>query len=158
MVSVHIASVGGEPMMEVAQAQAVIGSGLAGDRYAEGVGTYSKKQGPDREVTLIEIEAIEALVRDHDIKLDVGQSRRNIVTRGVPLNHLVGAEFQVGGVKMRGVRLNEPCKYFENLLDRGPARRAHQPLGTECSSYKRGLHSRGRRRQTYLNQYFLEIL
>ncbi|MCY3824323.1 MAG: MOSC domain-containing protein [Nitrospinae bacterium] len=116
VVSVHIASVGGEPMMEVAQAQAVVGSGLAGDRYAEGVGTYSKIQGPHREVTLIEIEAVEALARDHDIHLDAGQSRRNIVTRGAPLNHLVGAEFSVGDVRMRGVRLNEPCKYFENLL------------------------------------------
>ena len=116
VVSVHIASVGGEPMMEVAQAQAVAGSGLAGDRYAEGVGTYSKIQGPHREVTLIEIEAVEALARDHDIHLDAGQSRRNIVTRGVPLNHLVGAEFLVGEVRMRGVRLNEPCRYFENLL------------------------------------------
>lgn len=116
VVSVHIASVGGEPMMEVTQAQAVAGSGLAGDRYAEGVGTYSKIQGPHREVTLIEIEAVEALARDHDIHLDAGQSRRNIVTRGAPLNHLVGAEFCVGDVRMRGVRLNEPCKYFENLL------------------------------------------
>ena len=116
VVSVHIASVGGEPMMEVAEAQALAGTGLAGDRYAEGVGTYSKIQGPHREVTLIEIEAIEALTRDHDIHLDAGQSRRNIVTRGVPLNHLVDAEFRVGDVLMRGVRLNEPCKYFENLL------------------------------------------
>ena len=116
VVSVHIASVGGEPMMAVSEAQAVVGSGLAGDRYAEGVGTYSRKQGPDREVTLIEIEALEALVRDCGIHLDPGQSRRNIVTRGVPLNHLVGVAFRVGNVKMRGVRLNKPCKYFENLL------------------------------------------
>ncbi len=116
VVSVHVASVGGEPMMEIAEARAIPGAGLAGDRYAEGVGTYSKKSGPDREVTLIEIEAVEALARDHDIRLDAGQSRRNIVTRGVPLNHLVGVDFQVGEVRMRGVRLNEPCRYFENLL------------------------------------------
>lgn len=116
VVSVHIAPVAGEPMVEVAQAQALAGRGLAGDRYAEGVGTYSRKQGPDREVTLIEMEAIEALARDCGIRLDAGQSRRNIVTRGVPLNHLVDADFRVGAVRMRGVRLNEPCRYFENLL------------------------------------------
>lgn len=116
VVSVHIGSVAGEPMMEVARAQAIEGTGLAGDRYAEGAGTYSRKKGPDRQVTLIEIEAIEALARDLDIHLDAGQSRRNIVTRGVPLNHLVGADFQVGEARMRGVRLNEPCGYFENLM------------------------------------------
>ncbi len=116
MVSVHIASVAGEPMVEIVEAQALKGAGLAGDRYAEGVGTYSKRRGPDREATLIEIEAIEALARDHRIHLDAGQSRRNIVTRGVPLNHLVGADFWVGDVRMRGIRLNEPCRYFENLL------------------------------------------
>ncbi len=116
VVSVHVGSVAGEPMMEVARAQAIEGTGLAGDRYAEGAGTYSKKKGPDRQVTLIEIEAIEALARDLDIHLDAGQSRRNIVTRGVPLNHLVGADFQVGEARMRGVRLNEPCGYFENLM------------------------------------------
>ena len=67
-------------------------------------------------MTLIEIEAIEALARDLDIHFDAGQSRRNIVTRGVPLNHLVGADFRVGEARMRGVRLNEPCGYFENLM------------------------------------------
>ena len=116
VVSVHVGAVAGEPMMEVARAQALAGRGLAGDRYAEGAGTYSRKRGPDRQVTLIEMEAIEALARDLGIRLDAGQSRRNVVTRGVPLNHLVGADFQGGGARLRGVRLNEPCRYFENLL------------------------------------------
>jgi len=81
--------------------------------------TYSKKFGPDREVTLIEIEAIEAMKRDLGIELDPGASRQNIVTRGVPLNHLVGRKFRVGEVTLFGVRLCEPCSHLERLSHPG---------------------------------------
>jgi len=103
------------------------GKGLEGDRYFKEVGTYSGKPGPRgappaREVTLIELEAIEALKRDYGIELDPGDIRRNIVTHGVPLNHLVGREFRVGDVAMRGIRLCEPCAHLEELTRRGVLR------------------------------------
>jgi MOSC domain-containing protein YiiM len=66
-------------------------------------------------VTLIEIEAIEALERDYGVKLSPGDARRNIVTRGVALNHLVGKEFRVGEVVLRGIRLCEPCQHLVQL-------------------------------------------
>jgi MOSC domain-containing protein YiiM len=71
---------------------------------------------------LIEIEAIEALRRDYDIDIAPGLSRRNIVTRGVALNHLVEREFTVGEVILRGTRLCEPCSHLERLTRRGVLR------------------------------------
>ena len=101
------------------EVSAVAGKGLEGDRYSQKTGTYSNKLGPDREITLIEIEAIEALKRDHGIDLQPGDARRNVVTRGVPLNHLVGKEFTLGGVTLRGVRLCVPCTHLEGLTEKG---------------------------------------
>jgi MOSC domain-containing protein YiiM len=101
------------------EAQAVVGRGLAGDRYFRGEGTFSKADSPDREITLIEIEALDALRRESDVTLEPGQARRNLVTRDVPLNHLVGREFTVGEVVLRGIRLCEPCSHLEKLTHHG---------------------------------------
>ena len=89
VVAIHIAPDAAGKMVPVKEARAVPGKGLEGDRYFLQRGTFSKP-APDREVTLIEIEAIEALNRDYRVALDAGDSRRNIATRGVPLNQLVG--------------------------------------------------------------------
>ena len=122
VVSIHIAATATGPIVPVEEVRAVTSRGLEGDRYFHHTGTYSKKPGPDREVTLIEIEAIEALKRDHGIELDPGASRRNIVTRGVPLNHLVDREFRIGEVILRGMRLCEPCAHLERLSQKGVLR------------------------------------
>jgi MOSC domain-containing protein YiiM len=68
---------------------------------------------------LIEIESIEALVREKNVEITPSAARRNLVTRGVPLNHLVGCEFHVGIVRLRGTRLCEPCQYLEGLTTKG---------------------------------------
>jgi MOSC domain-containing protein YiiM len=115
VVSIQIAARAGGDMQPVESVKAVAGKGLLGDRYFEATGTYSKKDGPDREVTLIEIEAIEGLERDYGVKLEPRNSRRNIVTRGVPLNHLVDQEFRVGEVVLRGIRLCEPCGHLAEV-------------------------------------------
>lgn len=117
--AIYIAPAAGQPMVAVSEVRAVPGKGLEGDRYFSQAGFYSDRPGPFREVTLIEIEAIEALRRDHQIELEPGDSRRNIVTRGVPLNHLVGRGFRVGQVALRGIRLCEPCSHLENLTQPG---------------------------------------
>ena len=115
--SIHIADVAAEPTRSVKQVRAIPGAGLEGDRYATQKGTYSQPL-PDYELTLIESEAIEALKRDYHIELTAGDPRRNLVTRGVPLNHLVGREFRIGEVKVRGIRLCEPCNHLETLTGR----------------------------------------
>ena len=119
VVSIHVASKAGMPLEARAQVVAIAGRGLEGDRYFVGTGYWSKNAGVDREVTLIEIEAIEALSREKKIELAPEAARRNLVTRGVPLNHLVGREFQVGVVRLHGIRLCEPCPYLESLTAHG---------------------------------------
>ena len=116
---IYVAERKGENLRRVAEVEAVPGSGLAGDRYCRHEGTFSKRGSPDREVTLIEAEALEALARDAGLALAPGQARRNLVTRGVPLNHLVGKEFAVGAAVLRGLRLCEPCGHLEALTVKG---------------------------------------
>ena len=70
---------------------------------------------PDFELTLIEAEAVEALARDYGLQLEPGNARRNLVTRGVALNHLVGREFKIGDVLIRGIRLCEPCEQLQRV-------------------------------------------
>ncbi|MDX1534853.1 MAG: MOSC domain-containing protein [Thermoplasmata archaeon] len=119
VVSIHIAPEAESGMESHAEVRAVAGQGLEGDRYFDEKGTYSRGEGgkrPDRQLTLIEWEAIEALRRDYRKDLDPGDARRNVVTRGVALNHLVGREFQVGDVTLRGIRLCEPCGHLAGLV------------------------------------------
>lgn len=102
-------------MEAVDRVRAVPGRGLEGDRYFLRTGTYSGKDGADREITLIETEAIDALRRDYGIALEPGDTRRNIATLGVPLNHLVARVFRIGQATARGLRLCEPCSHMEKL-------------------------------------------
>jgi MOSC domain-containing protein YiiM len=103
--------------LSVNEILAIPGVGLDGDRYALRQGTFFKPE-PDFELTLIEAEAIEALKRDYNVELAPGESRRNLVTRGVALNHLVGRDFQIGEVKAHGIRLCEPCSHLQRLTGR----------------------------------------
>ncbi len=119
VVSIHIAPAAGAPMSAVAEIRVIAGKGLEGDRYFRKTGSYSKTPGSGREVTLIEIEAIDALQREYRIDIDPGQARRNIVTRGVALNHLIDREFSVGDVVLRGTRLCDPCSHLEKLTVKG---------------------------------------
>lgn len=121
--AIFIAPGEGAPMTEVAEVRAVAGRGLEGDRYWAGEGRFSRKPG-HRDLTLIEAEAVEALAHESDMQLMPGETRRNIVTRGIALNHLVGKEFTVGEVRMRGVKLCEPCNYLEELTGRDGIRAA----------------------------------
>lgn len=122
VVSIHIAPTAAAVMRSIKEVRAVVGTGLEGDRYASELGTYSKDPGSGRDVTLIELEAIEALERDYNVKVRAGESRRNIVTQGISLNHLVGKEFRVGEVVLRGTRLCEPCAHMEKLTVKGALR------------------------------------
>jgi MOSC domain-containing protein YiiM len=114
---IYIARAATAPALSVKEALAVPGVGLEGDRYALRQGTFYKPE-PDFELTLIEAEAIEALKRDYNVELPPGEARRNLVTRGVALNHLVGRDFQIGEVKAHGIRLCEPCDHLQRLTGR----------------------------------------
>lgn len=116
---IFVAESASGPIAGLPEARAVAGVGIEGDRYALGVGTFSPIPGSGRQVTLIEAETLEAIARDQRIAIEPGRARRNILTRGVPLNHLVGQEFRVGDAVLRGTRLCEPCKHLETLTVAG---------------------------------------
>jgi MOSC domain-containing protein YiiM len=115
VVYIHIAKEASGPMIEAPEVRAVPRRGLEGDRYFAEEGTFSQAKGPHREITLIEAEALEAFEQESGVKLEAGASRRNITTRGVSLNDLVGREFRVGAVTLRGIRLCEPCSHLARL-------------------------------------------
>ncbi|MCA1844528.1 MAG: MOSC domain-containing protein [Actinobacteria bacterium] len=119
----------GGPMEPREQAELVAGAGIEGDRYCVPAWLRAGARRSGEDVTLVEEEAIEALARDHGIRLAPGQTRRNLVTAGVPLNHLVGAELCVGPVVLRGVELAEPCAHLERM--------------TGVAGLRRGLFHRG---------------
>ncbi len=115
VVSIHIARARGAPTTPVDEVHAVPGMGLHGDRHFGRASSDPDDPRPDREITLVEIEAIEALERDYGVSLSPGDARRNIVTRGVSLNHLVGREFTVGEVTLKGISPCEPCAHLASL-------------------------------------------
>jgi MOSC domain-containing protein YiiM len=117
--SIYITAQFSEPTHAVETVHAVPNLGLEGDRYFGQAGVGKKRSGTGRDITLIEVEAIEAIQRESGIQLSPGEARRNIVTQGVALNHLVGQEFQVGEVRLRGVRLCEPCQHLVSLTEPG---------------------------------------
>jgi MOSC domain-containing protein YiiM len=119
VISIHISPEASQPMQSLGQVNAAAGKGLEGDRYFRATGTYSNKPDPARQLTLIELESIEALEREHGIHMLPGNTRRNLVTRDVALNHLVGKEFNVGEALLRGIRLCEPCTHLESLTQEG---------------------------------------
>jgi MOSC domain-containing protein YiiM len=109
------------PVELVSQAEAIAGQGLDGDRYADGQGTFSNPHGLGHELTLIEAEEAER------IGLAPEDARRNLVTRGIDLNALVGKTFKVGGVTCAGRRLCEPCAHLQRLTEPGLLRKlAHR--------------------------------
>jgi MOSC domain-containing protein YiiM len=111
---IHIATSAGAPVQAVDAVRAIPGVGLAGDRYANGRGHYQDDR-VSRDLTLIEAEAIEVLARQHGIALAPGETRRNLTTRSIDLNELVGRRFWVGEVLCQGTRLCEPCRYLADL-------------------------------------------
>src|SRR6185295_6242130 len=115
VVSINITPSAEAPMQTVDEVRAIPGRGLEGDRYFDNKG---REPAPRRELTLIEAEAIEALKNELDVEYSLSDSRRNVVTRGVPLNHLVGKEFWVGEVKAHGIMLCEPCAHLQQLTIR----------------------------------------
>jgi len=115
VISIHIAAAAGTPMQALDSAQAVARQGIDGDRYFSRTGFWSATPGAARDMTLIEGEAVEAMNTKLGTTIAAGDLRRNVVTRGVALSHLVGREFRVGEIQLRGTGLCQPCTYLEGL-------------------------------------------
>ncbi|MEL0107020.1 MAG: MOSC domain-containing protein [Rhodospirillaceae bacterium] len=115
---IHAAEKAAADMQELTEGTLIAGKGLEGDRYCLGIGEFSHKDVPGRHLTLIESEVLDALKRDHNVDLAPHESRRNLTVRDVPLTHLVGKKFKVGDAVLLGVRINEPCRYLEGVLNK----------------------------------------
>jgi MOSC domain-containing protein YiiM len=105
-----IAETAGAPVVSRASLEVLPGVGVVGDRYACGTGHWSDPRWPDQELTMLEVEVAEALA------LDAGSLRRNVVTRDIRLDALIGVQFRIGGTVLQGVRHCDPCLYLEQLL------------------------------------------
>ena len=117
--AVYVAADAGEAPVAVGRVRAVPRSGLEGDRYFLGCGSFSRWPGTGRAMTLIEQEAIDAVRREHALDLGDGRSRRNLVTAGVDLAGLIGHTFRVGTALLRGERKAEPCGHLERHVGLG---------------------------------------
>jgi MOSC domain-containing protein YiiM len=119
--SIHIAARAEEPTRAVETVSVVAGCGIEGDRYfrESGNGTFHEADKRGQDLTLVEAEAIEGLAADTGVELAPGEARRNVVTRGVALNDLVGRRFTVGEVEAVGNRLCDPCSHLQKLTQPG---------------------------------------
>ncbi len=98
------------------QIHVIPGMGIEGDRYFDKAGTGGIHSVPGRELTFVELEAIEAMCSE-GIAISPDKTRRNIITRGIHLNDLAGRDFMVGKVHIHGIRLCEPCDYLASRTD-----------------------------------------
>ena len=101
----------------VERVNAVPGRGLEGDRYFQG--DSEPGEHPGREITLIAVEGLEDFERESGIKVTAAESRRQVATRGIDLNPLVGKRFRVGALECEGIELCEPCTHLEGLTQPG---------------------------------------
>jgi hypothetical protein len=108
------------PMRLLDVAQARVGRGFEGDRYAAGAGTFSPRAGrrPGYDLTLIAAEVLDEMAAAGQA-LDFAGTRRNVLTRGIDVNALVGRRFRIGDVLCEGRRLCEPCSHLERLSGPG---------------------------------------
>jgi MOSC domain-containing protein YiiM len=115
LIAIAIAPQRKGPMAHVESIEAVPGEGLRGDRYGAGIGAaqFRGRRKPENEVTLIAHEAIEAANDEFNYTIEHLETRRNLLTEGVPLNDLVGKTFRIGEVVLKGLELCEPCGYLE---------------------------------------------
>jgi MOSC domain-containing protein YiiM len=100
-------------MISVAQVRAFADRGLEGDRFF--LDSWAAAKRPDKAVSLIEQEVLEMAASEHHVTIAGDKTRRNIITRGVPLIELLDRDFMIGNVVMRGIRLFEPCAHLEKV-------------------------------------------
>ncbi|MBP5987162.1 MAG: MOSC domain-containing protein [Azonexus sp.] len=107
---IYICPVHGGVQVECEQVALEAGRGIVGDR------SFGKNAYPGQSVTLVEAEEIERFCVEQGRPVDLAMTRRNLVTRGVRLNALMGKEFSVGTAKLKGVDLCEPCSALGDRL------------------------------------------
>ena len=120
VVKIFITPAGGDTMQRVEEIEALAGCGLRGDRYCKRSGYWTDVD--ECEVTLIEAECLEEIRAKTGINVEDGEHRRNLVTRGVRLDDLLGKRFQVGKAVLEYDRPRPPCGHVETLTEAGMTR------------------------------------
>jgi len=115
VVSLFIAPQSAGPMVSLPQVRALADRGLEGDRFFRE--SWSAANRPDKAATLIEEETLRLAAAELGVELLAEKTRRNILTRGAPLIELLNKEFTIGEVRLRGIRLFEPCSHVERVAD-----------------------------------------
>ena len=134
--SIYIATQAGESMVPLTKADIVAGKGIVGDRYALGIGAFSKTKLKIRHISLIALKGIEdvnrQLIAKQQIPFAEGDTRRNVIIGGISaeeLNDLVGKSFYLGGLAFKGTELCEPCQRPAKLLKRPDFMNAFEARG-----------------------------
>jgi MOSC domain-containing protein YiiM len=115
--AIYIAERSGQPMRAVTEVEGAAGRGLLGDRHcrpADAPPLAPNDRVPD--ISLVEAEVLASLLADHEIDLPPSQTRRNIITRGVRLQSLIGRRFRLGGLVCEGVEICEPCVHVQQKV------------------------------------------
>jgi MOSC domain-containing protein YiiM len=113
--AIFVTSEPGDLPAPVERVRAYAGRGLEGNRYY-----WDNGDAPSgRAVTLIAAEAMDAVSREGDISIEPAATRRNVLTRGIDVNALVGKRFRIGDVECEGVELCEPCAHLESMTQPG---------------------------------------
>ena len=132
---IFVAAECGSPMLSLEEVEAVTDIGLRGDRYAQA----QNRKSADYQLTLIELENIEAFVQASGLPLAPHEPRRNLVTVGVRLNELCGEHFLVGSVELEGLELCEPCGTFAKRTHPQVVRHFVHKGGLRCRIIRGGV-------------------
>jgi MOSC domain-containing protein YiiM len=133
---IFVASIGGAAMERRAEVTVIEGRGLAGDRYLERRGYWTSVD--ECQVTLIEGEGLDEISARTDVAVSIGEHRRNIVTRGLPLHVLRGKRFRVGDALLEYDRPRPPCRYIQSVSQRGMTRALGRARGGICARVVEG--------------------
>jgi MOSC domain-containing protein YiiM len=129
--AIFVTGVGGAPMESLKSVEAVAGSGLRGDRYADHVGYWSPLD--ECQVTLIAGETLDEVTATYGVSVHAGQHRRNLVTRGIDHMNLYGRTFTVGAAVLAFDRPRPPCRYIASISEPGMTRALGARRGGICA-------------------------
>lgn len=133
----------GRDMKRVAEAQAIAGRGLEGDRYCIGRGFWSDRD--ECEITLIAQEDLDEIERTTGLRVQQGQHRRNLVTRNLRLQELAGKRFRIGEAYLTFERRRPPCRYLQSITEAGMAKALVNRGGICVHCFKGGVIREGDR-------------
>ena len=136
VVAIHVTPERGGKTRGVDSARLFARRGIEGDHRCLRTTPKEPRSGVD--VTLIEAEALAAAKREYELEISPAECRRNVLTEGVALNHLVGREFKLGSALLRGVELCEPCGHLESLTRKGAVKALIHRGGLRCDVIQDG--------------------